>query len=382
MAEEIIIEGKTFEAAMAEAQAKYSGENVQYEILEMPKRGIFGIGATPAKIKVIINDAEEDEDTDLSGIVASIKGLGVTTNRGGGGETPAPKAEKAEKPVREKQNRHDRRDRDAENKKAEEKSGPETADETANSANAENADNREKSAHREKTPKQPVIKEPHVIEVTEEEKECALKFANTLLSDMGVDAVARFTGSEPSGIGGNTYPHMEIAGEGAGILIGHHGETLDAIQYLVNLCAHRKGGGSSKEFVKIIVDIEDYRRKREETLRALARRTAAKALKYKRNIVLEPMNPFERRIIHSEIQGIEDVSTHSVGSDDNRKIVVCYEGADKFDRRRRNGGRRNARGAEAENTAVNTAEDGAQAEPAAESAEAETEYSTPAAEEE
>ena len=198
---------------------------------------------------------------------------------------------------------------------------------------------------------------------------------------MGVDAVARFTGSEPSGIGGNTYPHMEIAGEGAGILIGHHGETLDAIQYLVNLCAHRKGGGSSKEFVKIIVDIEDYRRKREETLRALARRTAAKALKYKRNIVLEPMNPFERRIIHSEIQGIEDVSTHSVGSDDNRKIVVCYEGADKFDRRRRNGGRRNAR-AQAENTAANTAEDGAQAEPAAESAEAETECSAPAAEEE
>ena len=379
MAEEIIIEGKTFEAAMAEAQAKYSGENVQYEILEMPKRGIFGIGATPAKIKVIINDAEEDEDTDLSGIVASIKGLGVTTNRGGGGETPAPKAEKAEKPVRDKQNRHDRRDRDAEDRKAEEKSGSEAADETANSANAEN---REKSAHREKAPRQPVIKEPHVIEVTEEEKECALRFANTLLSDMGVDAVARFTGSEPSGIGGNTYPHMEIAGEGAGILIGHHGETLDAIQYLVNLCAHRKGGGSSKEFVKIIVDIEDYRRKREETLRALARRTAAKALKYKRNIVLEPMNPFERRIIHSEIQGIEDVSTHSVGSDDNRKIVVCYEGADKFDRRRRNGGRRNARGAEAENTAVNTAEDGAQAEPAAESAEAETEYSTPAAEEE
>ncbi|MGM9634904.1 MAG: RNA-binding cell elongation regulator Jag/EloR [Candidatus Avispirillum sp.] len=380
MAEEIIIEGKTFEAAMAEAQAKYSGENVQYEILEMPKRGIFGIGATPAKIKVIINDAEEDEDTDLSGIVASIKGLGVTTNRGGGGETP--KAEKAEKPVRDKQNRHDRRDRDAENRKAEEKSGSEAADETANSANAENADNREKSAHREKAPKQPVIKEPHVIEVTEEEKECALRFANTLLSDMGVDAVARFTGSEPSGIGGNTYPHMEIAGEGAGILIGHHGETLDAIQYLVNLCAHRNGGGSSKEFVKIIVDIEDYRRKREETLRALARRTAAKALKYKRNIVLEPMNPFERRIIHSEIQGIEDVSTHSVGSDDNRKIVVCYEGADKFDRRRRNGGRRNARWAEAENTAVNTAEDGAQAEPAAESAEVETEYSTPAAEEE
>ena len=163
MAEEIIIEGKTFEAAMAEAQAKYSGENVQYEILEMPKRGIFGIGATPAKIKVIINDAEEDEDTDLSGIVASIKGLGVTTNRGGGGETPAPKAEKAEKPVREKQNRHDRRDRDAENKKADEKVSPEAADRATNSANAENAEAGEKTAPAEKASGKPVIKEPHVI---------------------------------------------------------------------------------------------------------------------------------------------------------------------------------------------------------------------------
>ena len=155
---------------------------------------------------------------------------------------------------------------------------------------------------------------------------------------MGVNAEAKYTGSEPSGVGGNTYPHIEIVGEGAGILIGHHGETLDAIQYLVNLCAHRKGGSNSKEFVKIIVDIEDYRAKREETLRGLARRTAMKAVKYKRNIVLEPMNPFERRIIHSEIQDIENVSTHSVGSDENRKIVVCYEGADKV-QRRRNGGR-------------------------------------------
>ena len=106
MAEEIIISGKTFEAAMEEAQSKYSGENVQYEILEMPRRGIFGIGASPAKIKVIINDPEDDEDTDLSRIVASIKGLKVSTNKGGDGEKreekpkaePKPKAEKSEQP--------------------------------------------------------------------------------------------------------------------------------------------------------------------------------------------------------------------------------------------------------------------------------------------
>lgn len=105
MAEEIIITGKTFEEAMAQAQSEYSGENVQYEILEMPKKGIFGIGASPAKIKVIIAD-DQEEDTDLSGIVASIKGLKVTTNKGGDESTPAekpaqkkPAPEKKEKPA-------------------------------------------------------------------------------------------------------------------------------------------------------------------------------------------------------------------------------------------------------------------------------------------
>lgn len=332
MAEEIIIQGKTLEEAMAEAQAKYNGDNVQFDILEMPRRGIFGIGASPAKIKVIINDVEDDEDTDLSGIVASIKGLGVTTNKGGGDEQPKEekpaKAEKSEKPEKKHEKKEKREKAPKADKVKEEK--PEATEEKK----------QDKPAKAQKSA--PVVKEPRVIEVTEKELECALEFANTLLRDMGVNAEAKYAGSEPSGIGGNTYPHIEIVGEGAGILIGHHGETLDAIQYLVNLCAHRKGGSSSKEFVKIIVDIEDYRAKREETLRGLARRTAAKACKYKRNIVLEPMNPFERRIIHSEIQDIENVSTHSVGSDENRKIVVCYEGADKVQRRRRpNGKNRN-----------------------------------------
>lgn len=323
MAEEIIIQGKTLEEAMAEAQSKYNGDNVQYDILEMPRRGIFGIGASPAKIKVIINDVEDDEDCDLSGIVASIKGLGVTTNKGGGDEREEKKPEKAEKSEKPQKKNH---------KKENKAKAP--------------APKAEEAKAEEKKPEKPAKaasgpKEPRVIEVTEKELDCALEFANTLLKDMGVNAEAKFAGNEPSGIGGNTYPHIEIVGEGAGILIGHHGETLDAIQYLVNLCAHRKGGSSSKEFVKIIVDIEDYRAKREETLRSLARRTAAKAVKYKRNIVLEPMNPFERRIIHSEIQDIENVSTHSVGSDENRKIVVCYEGADKVQRRRRQGGQKN-----------------------------------------
>ena len=108
MAEEIIVTGKTFEDAMAEAQSKYSGVNVQYEILEMPKKGFLGIGSTPAKIKVIIEN-EEEEDADLSGIVASIKGLGVATNKGGGEEKP--KAEKQQKKEKKEERKEERQKR-------------------------------------------------------------------------------------------------------------------------------------------------------------------------------------------------------------------------------------------------------------------------------
>lgn len=173
--------------------------------------------------------------------------------------------------------------------------------------------------------------------VTQEEMDCALEFANTLLENMKLNAKAvpaEPDGSEEFIINGeaNVYPKINITGEDTGILIGHHGETLDSIQYLVNLSALRKSKQKDGDYVKIVVDIEGYREKREETLRTLARRMAAKAVKYKRNIFLEPMNAYERRIIHSELQSFENVSTHSVGTDRDRKIIITYEGPDKRER--------------------------------------------------
>ena len=126
--------------------------------------------------------------------------------------------------------------------------------------------------------------------------------------------------------GENGEHKIAIPGESASILIGHHGETLDSLQYLANLAANKRVGGKKEEYVKITVDVEGYRAKREETLRALARKMASKVLKYKKSVMLEPMNPYERRIIHSEIQGIAGVSTNSIGSENNRKIVVFLDG--------------------------------------------------------
>ncbi|MGM9652334.1 MAG: RNA-binding cell elongation regulator Jag/EloR [Eubacteriales bacterium] len=170
--------------------------------------------------------------------------------------------------------------------------------------------------------------------VTVEEMEYALAFTQKLLDNMHLDAHA-VPGGAPEGQEvpeGMTAARICVVGEDTGILIGHHGETLDAIQYLMNLSASRRSGAGKREFVKILLDIGNYREKREETLRALARRMSARAIRYKRNVVLEPMNPYERRIIHSEIHGIENVSTHSVGSDENRKIVITYEGEDRVPR--------------------------------------------------
>lgn len=172
--------------------------------------------------------------------------------------------------------------------------------------------------------------------VTQAEMDYALDFANTLLENMKLDAkaVAADANGDEYIINGeaNVYPRINIIGEDTGILIGHHGETLDAIQYLVNLSALRKSKQKDGDYVKIVVDIEGYREKREETLRTLARRMAARAVKYKRNVFLEPMNAYERRIIHSELQSFENVSTHSVGADKDRKIIITYEGPDKRER--------------------------------------------------
>lgn len=125
--------------------------------------------------------------------------------------------------------------------------------------------------------------------------------------------------------GSNDDTLITVDGEGAGLLIGHHGETLDALQYLANLAANKKVKGEKREYTKITLDVEGYRAKREEALRALARRMAAKVVKGKKSVMLEPMNPYERRIIHSEVQGIEGVSTNSIGSENNRRVVMFLD---------------------------------------------------------
>lgn len=114
---------------------------------------------------------------------------------------------------------------------------------------------------------------------------------------------------------------VRLTGDDIGIVIGRRGETLDSLQYLLSLVVNRH----SDEYTRIVLDVADYRQKREETLVRLAHRVADKVAKSRRNLTLEPMNPSERRIIHSTLQNHKFVDTQSIGEEPNRKVVVRYK---------------------------------------------------------
>lgn len=145
--------------------------------------------------------------------------------------------------------------------------------------------------------------------------EIAADFVRDLLMNMQFEANVSIESADEEGAA------IAVAGEGLGLLIGRHGDVLDAVQHLAGLAANHGRSG----YYRITVDIENYRAKRAETLRQLARRMAEKTLKYRRNNTLEPMNAYERRIIHTEVQGIEGVTTYSIGSDADRRIVIALD---------------------------------------------------------
>lgn len=152
-------------------------------------------------------------------------------------------------------------------------------------------------------------------EVQEDPYAAVRSFVGGLLERMGVEAQIEITERENGGI------TVNLSGENMGAVIGRRGETLDAIQHLTNYAVNR---GSDKH-LHISVDAERYRAKREESLVRLAEKMAAKVIKYKRSMALEPMNSYERHVIHTALQNYEGVSTSSTGTEPNRRVVVSYE---------------------------------------------------------
>ena len=284
MIKEVIATGKDVVEAKENARAALGADplaDVNFEVLHFGSRGIFGIiGVKPAQVRAYIELPDQAPPRRNRG----------ESRKSEGGEG------KTEKANHENKNGGKRRKNKGEKKHEEPR--------------AEKPREAEKSV---------AIPETELkfekLEVADGE-DMSFEFVKTVLADIGLNATAELYLCEDG------TRRITINGDDAAVLIGHHGDTLDALQYLTNLAAGRKNANGEKDKSRVTIDIEGYRAKREATLRALARRMAAKALRNKRSVMLEPMNPYERRIIHSEIQSIEGVSTNSVGSDNNRKIVI------------------------------------------------------------
>ncbi len=278
MLKEITAVGKDILEAKENARTALGAgelEDVQFEILDGGTKGIFGLFARPAKVRAYIELPDHDEK----------------------------RREHRSRPERKNDSQNNQKKNNNNNQKKPEKKKPEAAE-------AASAPSSQKS---EVIPEAELKMERKLVEAGED---MSYDFVKTVLSDIGLKSEAELYLCEDG------TRRITVVGEDASVLIGHHGDTLDALQYLANLASARKNSKGERDKSRVTIDIEGYRKKREETLRALARRMAAKALRNKRSVMLEPMSAYERRIIHSEIQGIEGVSTNSVGSDNNRKIVI------------------------------------------------------------
>lgn len=164
--------------------------------------------------------------------------------------------------------------------------------------------------------KSEIIKPVKDSTVGDKDKEIAYKFTRELLDAMNIQAEIRI-----KIMNGSLY--INLAGPKMGIIIGRRGQTLDSIQYLISLVVNKEN--DKDHYVKVILDTEDYRKKREETLIRLANRLAERVIKSGRKVELEPMNPYERRIIHSALQEIDQVVTYSEGEEPYRKVIIAHK---------------------------------------------------------
>ncbi|WP_010246658.1 RNA-binding cell elongation regulator Jag/EloR [Acetivibrio cellulolyticus] len=152
------------------------------------------------------------------------------------------------------------------------------------------------------------------VTLKESNSEKAREFLLSVFEKMNVEAEIIAEEDEDSIL-------LKIKGDDIGIIIGRRGETLDSLQYLTSLVVNK----SKEDYKRVVIDIENYRQKREETLVKLANRLADRVVKYKKNITLEPMNPYERRVIHSSLQNHKYVETYSVGEEPNRKVIITLK---------------------------------------------------------
>ena len=268
----IDVTGKTEDEAISKALAQLGldRDDVSVEILERAKSGFLGLGSCPAKVRVSYGEEEEPVIPAPAPVVVEKK------------------PEQPKKPAAEK--------RPAPEKKPERKPRPEKAEKP------------------EKVEKAPAPVQDLGEEVDDEKSQAIRKFLTGLLAQMESEAEVKVYQPEKG-----RYKVI-LEGQNLGALIGRRGETLDAIQQLTSYSVNRTGGR-----VRVQLDAEGYRDKREQSLQHLAKKVAGKVVKYRRSVTLEPMNAYERHVIHTALQDGPGVTTYSTGVDPNRRVIVAYD---------------------------------------------------------
>ena len=279
MEKTIITTGKSIDLAIEAAltQLGLDRDSVSVTVLQQAKPGFLGLGAQLAKVEVAYEAPDPAPKVALSSASRSKPKAKKEEPK-----VEAPKAEpvKAEPKVEKKAE-----------PKAEKKPEP-----------------------KKETPKAPAVPKVYAVAEPGSTEEKIEQFLKGLLEHMGSDAVPHAWETEK----GNYK--VEFTGSDLGYLIGRRGDTLDALQHLANYSVNRNVEGH----IRISVDAEDYREKREDSLRRYARKKAQQVLKNRRRTTLEPMNAYERHVIHAALQEMDNVTTHSTGTEPNRRVVIEY----------------------------------------------------------
>ncbi len=307
--------GKTVKDAIRNGLAELGcdSDDVEIQVVEMGSPGLFGMFGKPARVRLTVK--ADDPALDIEMPVLSLDEGNARKQKQKKNDKPAPKAEKpvekaeaAEEPAQaEEAPRGEKKSRSRRRRRGGGKSA-----EGAEPARA--GEDEEPSIG---TPAPIIEHEPFVPTPEEEQSEDARRaraFLAGLTERMGVPVEIALQESEEQ-------LRMQMTGEGMSLLIGRRGETLDALQYLTSLNINR----GREDYLRVSIDTENYRAKREEALRKLALRMAGRAKKSGRRVALEPMNPYERRILHSALQNDPDVTTHSEGEEPYRRVIITLK---------------------------------------------------------
>ena len=316
MEKKSIITGKTLEEAKANvtAQLGLDADSYSYQVVQMPKSGFLGFGAQPAKIEVTYEVPDPVPEAPKVALSSASRSKPKPVAKKPEPKPEAPKPE-VKQPVKPAAPKPAEAAPDEQPKAAAKPVAPAAAQpskpERKERAPRENREPREPRERKPQPPKEPKVYAPAEPGSVEEKIE---QFISGLLERMDSKAVPHCWKED-----GNTY-QVELVGDDLGYLIGRRGDTLDAIQHLANYSINR----GVESHIRINVDAERYREKREESLRRYAVKKAQQVLKMRRRTTLEPMNAYERHVIHAALQDMDNITTHSTGVEPNRCVVIEY----------------------------------------------------------